>query len=157
MCGIVGVWGGNLSNLKAANLSLIHRGPDDGGIYKDNKLNIGLGHRRLSIIDTSSFGHQPMFSSDGKIVLVFNGEIYNYKELRSDLKRKGFIFQGESDTEILLNLYLSEGKEMLSKLNGIFAFAILDTNSESLFIARDALGVKPLYYSTKDSIFSFAS
>jgi len=157
MCGIVGTWGGNLSNLKAANLLLTHRGPDDGGIYKDDKLNIGLGHRRLSIIDTSSSGRQPMYSNDGKTVLVFNGEIYNYKELRSELQRKGFVFQGRSDTEVLLNLYLSEGKEMLSKLNGIFTFAIMDTNSESLFVARDALGVKPLYYSTKDSIFSFAS
>jgi asparagine synthase (glutamine-hydrolysing) len=157
MCGIVGIWGGNLSNLKTANLSLTHRGPDDGGIYKDDKLNIGVGHRRLSIIDTSSSGHQPMCSNDGKTILVFNGEIYNYKELRSDLRRKGFSFQGKSDTEVLLNLYLSEGKEMLSKLNGIFAFAILDTNLESLFVARDALGVKPLYYSTKDGIFAFAS
>jgi len=157
MCGIVGTWGGNLSNLKAANQLLTHRGPDDGGIYKDDKLNIGLGHRRLSIIDASSSGHQPMYSNDGKTILVFNGEIYNYKELRSELQRKGFVFQGKSDTEVLLNLYLSEGKEMLSKLNGIFAFAILDTSSESLFVARDALGVKPLYYSTKDNIFSFSS
>jgi asparagine synthase (glutamine-hydrolysing) len=157
MCGIVGVYGGNLSNLKTANLLLKHRGPDDDGIYQDDKLKIGLGHRRLSIIDTTSHGHQPMCSNDGKTILVFNGEIYNYKELRSDLKRKGFSFQGKSDTEVLLNLYLSEGKEMLSKLNGIFAFAILDTNSEKLFIARDALGVKPLYYSNKDNIFSFAS
>jgi asparagine synthase (glutamine-hydrolysing) len=157
MCGIVGTWGGNLSNLKAANLLLTHRGPDDGGIYKNDNLNIGLGHRRLSIIDASSLGHQPMYSNDGKTVLVFNGEIYNYKELRSELKRKGFVFQGKSDTEVLLNLYLSEGKEMLSKLNGIFSFAILDTSSESLFVARDALGVKPLYYSTEDNAFSFAS
>ena len=100
MCGIVGTWGGNLSNLKAANLLLTHRGPDDGGIYKDDKLNIGLGHRRLSIIDTSSSGRQPMYSNDGKTVLVFNGEIYNYKELRSELQRKGFVFQGRSDTEV---------------------------------------------------------
>ena len=157
MCGIVGTWGGNLSNLKAANLLLTHRGPDDSGIYKDDKLNIGLGHRRLSIIDTSSSGHQPMYSNDGKTVLVFNGEIYNYKELRSELQKEGFVFQGRSDTEVLLNLYSLEGKEMLSKLNGIFTFAIMDTNSESLFVARDALGVKPLYYSTEDGIFSFAS
>jgi asparagine synthase (glutamine-hydrolysing) len=157
MCGIVGTWGGNLSNLKAANLLLTHRGPDDGGIYKDDILNIGMGHRRLSILDTSSFGHQPMCSDDGNIVLIFNGEIYNYKELRSDLKRKGFTFQGESDTEVLLNLYLSDGLKMLPKLKGIFTFAVLDVNSETLFLARDALGVKPLYYSTKDNAFAFAS
>ena len=144
MCGIVGIFNGNLSSLSSANSLISHRGPDDDGIYVNRTLNIGLGHRRLSILDASSFGHQPMSSDDGRVVLVFNGEIYNYKELRSDLQRKGFVFQGESDTEVLLNLYLSEGKKMLSKLNGIFAFAILDINSESLFLARDALGVKPL-------------
>ena len=157
MCGIVGVFGGDLNSLNSANSLISHRGPDDDGIYINRTLNIGLGHRRLSILDTSSFGHQPMFSDDGKLVLVFNGEIYNYKELRSDLKRKGFVFQGKSDTEVLLKLYLSEGKKMLSKLNGIFTFAILDINSESLFLARDSLGVKPLYYSTEDNVFAFAS
>ena len=157
MCGIVGVFGGDLNSLNSANSLISHRGPDDDGIYINRTLNIGLGHRRLSILDTSSFGHQPMFADDGKLVLVFNGEIYNYKELRSDLKRKGFVFQGESDTEVLLKLYLSEGKKMLSKLNGIFTFAILDINSELLFLARDALGVKPLYYSTEDNVFAFAS
>ena len=157
MCGIVGVFGGDLNSLNSANSLISHRGPDDDGIYINRTLNIGLGHRRLSILDTSSFGHQPMFSDDGKLVLVFNGEIYNYKELRSDLKRKGFVFQGKSDTEVLLKLYLSEGKKMLSKLNGIFTFAILDINSESLFLARDSLGVKPLYYSTEDNAFAFAS
>jgi asparagine synthase (glutamine-hydrolysing) len=157
MCGIVGIFGGDLSKVEDANSAIDHRGPDDFGIYTNQSLKVGLGHRRLSILDTSSLGHQPMYSNDGKVVLVFNGEIYNYKELRSDLKRKGFVFQGKSDTEVLLNLYLSEGKEMLPKLNGIFAFAILDTNSESLFVARDALGVKPLYYSTKDNMFAFAS
>ena len=157
MCGIVGIFGGDLNSLNSANSLISHRGPDDDGIYINRTLNIGLGHRRLSILDTSSFGHQPMFSDDGKLVLVFNGEIYNYKELRSDLKRKGFVFQGKSDTEVLLKLYLSEGKKMLSKLNGIFTFAILDINSELLFLARDALGVKPLYYSTEDNVFAFAS
>ena len=157
MCGIVGIFGGDLNSLNSANSLISHRGPDDDGIYINRTLNIGLGHRRLSILDTSSFGHQPMFADDGKLVLVFNGEIYNYKELRSDLKRKGFVFQGESDTEVLLKLYLSEGKKMLPKLNGIFTFAILDINSESLFLARDSLGVKPLYYSTEDNAFAFAS
>jgi asparagine synthase (glutamine-hydrolysing) len=157
MCGIVGVFGGGLDTIEDANLAISHRGPDDYGIYTNNLLKVGLGHRRLSIIDTSSFGHQPMSSDDDKVVLVFNGEIYNYKELRSDLKRKGFVFQGKSDTEVLLNLYLSEGKEMLSKINGIFAFAIWDSDSKSLFVARDALGVKPLYYSIKNNMFAFAS
>ena len=148
MCGIVGVSGSNIdvSSIKEANSVIFHRGPDDGGIYTNQTLTIGLGHRRLSIVDTSSFGHQPMLCKDETVALVFNGEIYNYKELRSDLVKKGFIFQGESDTEVLLNLYLSEGKEMLLKLNGIFAFAIWDANLKKLFVARDALGVKPLYY-----------
>ena len=89
MCGIVGIFGGDLNSLNYANSLISHRGPNDDGIYINRTLNIGLGHRRLSILDTSSFGHQPMFADDGKLVLVFNGEIYNYKELRSDLKRKG--------------------------------------------------------------------
>jgi asparagine synthase (glutamine-hydrolysing) len=157
MCGIVGVFGGDFSTIENANSAISHRGPDDCGIYTNKSLKVGLGHRRLSIIDTSSFGHQPMSSDDGKVILVFNGEIYNYKELRSDLKGKGFVFQGESDTEVLLNLYRSEGIKMLTKLNGIFAFAIFDISLKSLFVARDALGVKPLYYSTKGNVFSFAS
>jgi len=157
MCGIVGIFNGDLSTIEAANLAISHRGPDDSGIYINQSLKIGLGHRRLSILDTSSFGHQPMLSNDKKIILVFNGEIYNYKELRSDLKRKGFVFRGESDTEVLLNLYLLEGKKMLSKLNGIFTFAIFDTSLELLFVARDALGVKPLYYFNQGNVFAFAS
>ena len=157
MCGIVGVFGDGYDAIEDANLAISHRGPDDFGIYTNQSLKVALGHRRLSILDTSSFGHQPMCSNDGKVVLVFNGEVYNYKELRSDLKKKGFVFQGKSDTEVLLNLYLSEGKEMLPKINGIFAFAIWDANSKSLFVARDALGVKPLYYSTQGNMFAFAS
>jgi asparagine synthase (glutamine-hydrolysing) len=157
MCGLVGVFGGDLKFIEEANLAIAHRGPDDCGIYTNESLMIALGHQRLSILDTTHFGHQPMFSKDNKVVLVFNGEIYNYKELRSDLQRKGYCFKGESDTEVLLNLYILEGVKMLSKLNGVFAFAIFDENSNTLFMARDALGVKPLYYSTKDNTFSFAS
>jgi len=157
MCGIVGIYGGNLSTIESASSAISHRGPDDYGVYTNQSLKVALGHRRLSIIDTSSFGHQPMISDDDRFVLVFNGEIYNYKELRTELIEKGFTFKGKSDTEVLLNLYLLEGKGMLSKLKGIFAFAILDTHSESLFVARDALGVKPLYYFVKDSMVAFAS
>jgi len=157
MCGIAGVLGGNLQFIENANLAISHRGPDDYGIYINNLLKVSLSHRRLSILDTTSFGHQPMLSDDGKVIIVFNGEIYNFKELRSDLTRQGYTFRGRSDTEVLLNLYLSEGKGMLSKLNGIFAFAIFDENSKTLFIARDAFGVKPLYYSSQNNIFSFSS
>jgi asparagine synthase (glutamine-hydrolysing) len=157
MCGITGIYNGDLSILSSANSLQSHRGPDDDGVYLNETLNIGLGHTRLSIIDPSPLGSQPMSSGDGKAVLTFNGEIYNYKELRSDLESKGFVFRGESDTEVLLNLYLSEGVAMLTKLNGIFSFAILDVNSGSLFVARDALGVKPLYYSSHGNVFGFAS
>ena len=122
MCGILGISGINTESIMDAISLLEHRGPDDNGIFIDKFFEISLGHQRLAILDTSSFGHQPMLSDDSKVVLVFNGEIYNYKELRSDLRKKGFIFRGESDTEVLLNLYLSEGKKMLSRLNGVFAF-----------------------------------
>ena len=157
MCGIVGILGVNSEFIEKASSAIKHRGPDDSGVFLDSKSKIGLGHRRLSILDISSFGHQPMISSDQKVVIVFNGEIYNFRELRSQLEEKNYTFQGHSDTEVLLNLYLAEGKEMLSKLNGIFAFAIWDSHCESLFVARDALGVKPLYYSEESGIFAFAS
>ncbi len=157
MCGIVGVSGGNLEAISAANDLMAHRGPDDFGVYTNITAGIGLGHRRLSILDISPLGHQPMCSTDGAVVLVFNGEIYNFRELRKELESKGFIFRGHSDTEVLLNLYLAEGEAMLSSLNGIFAFALWDSRKEALLIARDALGVKPIYYSAINGHFFFAS
>lgn len=135
--------------------TLIHRGPDDGGIWMQQ--HIGLGHRRLSIIDTSTNGHQPFLSEDGRYAMVFNGEIYNYQEFYPELKAKGYVFRSGSDTEVLLNLYREYGDAMLQRLNGMFAFAIWDTQEESLFIARDRVGVKPLYYSQTSSMFCFAS
>ena len=119
MCGIVGVYGGNTGNIEKACSVIKHRGPDDKGIFIDDKLNIGLGHQRLSILDVSHLGHQPMMSQNKNIVIVFNGEIYNFVELRSALEKEGYVFNGESDTEVLINLYLSDGMEMLSKLKGI--------------------------------------
>ena len=157
MCGILGIWGGELGNLKHANDLQSHRGPDDKGLYFDHSSGIGLGHSRLSIIDTSSLGHQPMKSNDETVILVFNGEIYNYKHLYAELISKGFVFRGDSDTEVLLNLYLYEGESMLQRLEGIFSFAIWDSQKNRLFIARDALGVKPLYYRSNDNYFAFAS
>jgi asparagine synthase (glutamine-hydrolysing) len=157
MCGIIGTYRGNIESIKDATSLLSHRGPDDNGVFLDSSSKVALGHQRLSIIDTSSLGHQPMISNDGEVVIVFNGEIYNYQTLREDLEKAGNKFLGNSDTEVLLNLYLSEGKKMLTKLNGIFAFAIWDNRSKSFFVARDALGVKPLYYFIDDSIFSFSS
>lgn len=134
-----------------------HRGPDDNGIYEDRNNKVGLAHARLAIQDLSSLGHQPMISKDGQIVLVFNGEIYNFRELRSDLLAKGVNFKSDSDTEVLLNLYITEGKDMLYKLNGIFAFALWDQRSQSLFLARDNFGIKPLYYGLFNDCFFFSS
>ena len=147
MCGIVGISGlVNEVKLQKGVSLLSHRGPDDSGIFIDKEFGIGLGHTRLSIQDLSSAGHQPMADTTGNIVLVFNGEIYNFNELRVELEGKGYSFYGNSDTEVLLNLYIDLGKEMFTHLNGIFALAIWDKRNESLLIARDALGVKPLYY-----------
>ncbi|PCJ59300.1 MAG: asparagine synthase (glutamine-hydrolyzing) [Planctomycetota bacterium] len=157
MCGIIGIFGENLDRLASANKMLEHRGPDDFGIFIDSKARIGLGHRRLSIIDLSMLGHQPMHSEDGSVVIVFNGEIYNYKELRTKLVSKGVSFRGNSDTEVLVNLYLSEGESFISRLNGIFTFALWDSSKNSLLIARDSFGVKPLYYSNQAGQFAFAS
>ena len=157
MCGILGVFGDGLEFLSVANDCQKHRGPDDSGLYINKKIGIGLGHRRLSILDLSPAGHQPMLSDDELVVLIFNGEIYNFQELRIELESKGFIFKGSSDTEVLLNMYLMEGRAMLPRLNGIFAFAIWDSRRNKLFLARDALGVKPLYYCSQIGNFAFAS
>ena len=157
MCGILGLSGDNLDRLSVANDLLAHRGPDDFGVFVDCAARIGLAHRRLSIVDLSPLGHQPMLGADNAVVLVFNGEIYNYQELRAELLANGYSFRGHSDTEVLLNLYLAEGEAMLSRINGIFAFAVWDSRKQALLIARDALGVKPLYYSALDGRFAFAS
>jgi asparagine synthase (glutamine-hydrolysing) len=158
MCGIIGYSGLIESgNLNSGWHALVHRGPDDGGSLVDRSGKIGLAHTRLSILDLSTLGHQPMISTDGRAALVFNGEIYNFQELRTELKDKSIVFRGHSDTEVLLNLYLLEGESMLSRLNGIFAFAIWDKRKQSLMIARDGLGVKPLYYIVFEGGFAFAS
>jgi asparagine synthase (glutamine-hydrolysing) len=156
LCGIVGI-SANFSRLSLATEILAHRGPDDSGVYVDPLGGIGLGHRRLSILDLSPLGHQPMVSDDGSLVLVFNGEIYNFLELRAELELKGVTFRGNSDTEVLLNLYQTEGAVMLSRLNGIFAFALWDGRKQALLVARDALGVKPLYFAALPDCFAFAS
>ncbi|MFE8033058.1 asparagine synthase (glutamine-hydrolyzing) [Thiohalocapsa marina] len=158
MCGILGCYGTvGAEPLTRAMDRIAHRGPDDSGVYHDADAGIGLGHRRLSIVDLSVAGHQPMLSADGSVVLVFNGEIYNFRELRAELEDQGIGFQGHSDTEVLLNLYLAAGEALLPRLNGIFAFALWDRRSRTLLLARDGLGVKPLYYACSDSGFIFAS
>ncbi len=158
MCGIIGFSGSfQIEQLAAGLRAIAHRGPDDSGVFVDEMAGVALGHVRLSILDVSPLGHQPMLTANGAVVLVFNGEIYNFLELRAELEMKGVVFRGHSDTEVLLNLYLSEGEGMLSRLNGIFAFALWDSRSNSLLIARDALGVKPLYYAVFGERLAFAS
>jgi asparagine synthase (glutamine-hydrolysing) len=133
------------------------RGPDDAGQWVDREQGIGLAHRRLSIIDLSPAGHQPMWDATGRVAIVYNGELYNYRELRRDLVAEGFRFHSQSDTEVLLNLYLARGEAMLTLLNGIFAFALWNTEEQTLLLARDGVGVKPLYYAQTAQGFLFAS
>ena len=139
------------------NAVLTHRGPDDAGEWLDLEAGIGLANRRLAIIDLSPEGHQPMTNEDGTIQLAYNGEVYNYQELRRELLGKGHRFRSRTDTEVLVHLYEEEGVEMLSRLNGIFALALWDYNRQQLLLARDAVGVKPLYYSETNSGVIFAS
>ena len=158
MCGIAGFAGSFDPDLLGRMADAIaHRGPDDAGVWHDPEHRIGLAHRRLSIIDLSPRGHQPMWDVDRRAVIVFNGEIYNYRELRAELVSRGFRFHSNSDTEVLLNLYLDQGAAMLPRLNGIYAFALWDTRDHSLLVARDGLGVKPLYLAETPRGVLFAS
>lgn len=141
--------------LEAMTTAMAHRGPDSFDYYYEDF--IGLGHRRLSILDLSEAGKQPMRTPDGRYCIVFNGEIFNFQELRSDLTRLGFSFHSHSDTEVLLKAYVHYGSNVLDKLNGMFAFAIWDRVERSLFLARDRVGVKPLYYAIYNDTFYFAS
>jgi len=144
MCGIAGVINPEKDNvIKRMANAITHRGPDDEGYFKDK--DIALGMRRLSIIDLAG-GGQPITSSDERFIIFFNGEIYNYKELRKDLEKRGYQFKTESDTEVVLALFLKSGPEALNSLRGMFAFAIYDREEKELFLARDFFGIKPLYY-----------
>ena len=160
MCGIAGFTQfhhqtGDIQTLESMGDAIRHRGPDAGGTYLDER--IGLSHRRLSIIDLSESGNQPMLSHDQNCVIVFNGEIYNFLELRGDMEKDGYPFQTHTDTEVILALYEKMGTDCLKELNGMFAFAIWDKAAESLFIARDRIGKKPLYYYQADNDIVFAS
>jgi asparagine synthase (glutamine-hydrolysing) len=146
---------GDKDTLKKMGDSIYHRGPDAGGEYINE--HVGLAHRRLAIIDLSDAGIQPMTSHDGKYIIVFNGEIYNFQAIRDELSAAGYPFKTHTDTEVILALYATEGEKMLSKLNGMFAFALWDTTSEKLMIARDRMGKKPLYYLQTETQFAFAS
>lgn len=158
MCGIVGYYGGfDAGLLPGAIEAMRHRGPDSSGIYRDAECQVGLGHTRLAIIDVSVAGHQPMASADGNFVLIFNGEIYNYRELRQEVVSDGYNFRGNSDTEVLLALYIKHGPAMLGRLNGIFAFAVWDRRGKELVLVRDGMGVKPLYFCSSERGVAFAS
>jgi len=153
MCGICGVLGGSRKAVEAMSDALAHRGPDADGIWSSDE--VVLGHRRLAIIDTSRGSDQPFINEQEDLIIVFNGEIYNYQELRAQLSNHHF--RTRSDTEVLLAAYQEWGAAMLDRLNGMFAFAIWNSREQELFIARDRLGIKPLYYSSGDDHFVFAS
>ena len=157
MCAIIGSCGKAIprETFLAARDAMRHRGPDDAGEFFDPAHSVSLGHRRLSILDLSAAGHQPMASSDGRYQIVFNGEIFNYVELKKELA--GYPFRSTSDTEVLLAAYAKWGKECLKKFNGQFAFAIYDTQDGNIFAARDHFGIKPFYYAVRDNAFLFAS
>jgi len=162
MCGICGVVGHPDDRVIAAmTRTLDHRGPDGEGIRRlvsdGSGPNVALGHRRLSIIDPTERGAQPMSYADGRYWITYNGELYNFRELRAELERDGFAFRSDCDTEVLLAMYARDGQEMLSRLNGIFALGIWDAERSQLFLARDRLGVKPLYYSQHGSLLAFGS
>jgi len=161
MCGICGIVykdqqhpvSGN--QLVAMRDSLTHRGPDDAGDYMSS--GVALGSRRLSILDLSPRGHMPMSTPDGRYHIAYNGEVYNYRELRAVLEGRGHSFISNTDTEVVLRLYVDEGPQMLNRLNGMFAISIWDSHERVLFLARDRLGVKPLYYASRPDALYFAS
>lgn len=137
--------------------SLAHRGPDGSGIWKSDQHQVGFAHRRLSIIDLSSAGRQPMMNKDQTVIVCFNGEIYNYQQLRAQLEPLGHTFRSNSDTETLIHSYEEWGIGFLEKLEGMFAFALFDTKKQEFFLVRDRIGIKPLYFSTQAGYVSFAS
>lgn len=163
MCGIAGILNtGGIApdlevQLQTMQEKIRRRGPDDRGLWISRDRIAALAHTRLSIIDLSPAGHQPMLSPDGRLAITFNGEIYNYRELRDELIKDGFTFNTHSDTEVLLRLYERDGAGMVSRLRGMFAFAIWDEHTRSAFLARDPLGIKPLYYTMKEGRIAFAS
>ncbi|MEM7129631.1 MAG: asparagine synthase (glutamine-hydrolyzing) [Chloroflexota bacterium] len=160
MCGITGIF--NLNGepvspviLRRMTDAIAHRGPDGEGFYVDSF--VGLGHRRLAIIDLSPAGHQPMISLDGDYVLSYNGEIYNFQELRLELEALGYQFRSRTDSEVVLYAYAEWGEDALQKLNGMFVFAVWDRSRQELFLARDRYGIKPLYYTMQGHTFLYGS
>lgn len=166
MCGITGFFdiSGKMSNTEMRSViqnmshTLNHRGPDDSGIWLDIENSIALRHQRLAIVDLSPEGHQPMGSTNGRYMIVFNGEMYNFKELRCELKQLGHHFRGHSDTEVMLASFSEWGlKQSVKRFNGMFAFALWDSQKRLLHLGRDRLGEKPLYYGFCNQTFLFGS
>src|SRR3954462_14207579 len=166
MCGIVGIAACGKAVqpeiLRQATESLAHRGPDDSDcvILRPQTcppVEVGLGNRRLAILDLSPLGHQPMHDTETGNWIVYNGEIYNFREIRQELEASGTRFVSHSDTEVVLKSYARWGLSSISKFRGMFAFAIWDSNSHQLLLARDPMGIKPLYYARAGSFFIFAS
>ena len=162
MCGIAGILVNNPADLDRADLSrlaaaLTHRGPDGEGVWISSDGRAGLVHLRLAIIDTSERGHQPMQSADGNHTIVYNGEIFNFLELRAELEALGRQFRSDSDTEVVLEAWRHWGEAMLDRFNGMWALVIRDNRSGDVFLARDRFGIKPLLYSQSGGRFSFAS
>jgi asparagine synthase (glutamine-hydrolysing) len=163
MCGICGVFGFNEQFACDEQVvddmrdTLVHRGPDDAGTWVDPEPRIGLGHRRLSIVDLSAAGHQPMANEDGSVQIVYNGEVYNHLALRARLEERGHVFRSATDSEVVLHLYEEVGERCVEELEGMFAFAIWDARHSELFLARDRIGVKPLFYAMPPGGFVFGS
>ena len=161
MCGIVGIVSTKPITERAwiedGREAIRHRGPNDKGLWWSANGQVGFGHRRLSILDLSERGHQPMHSPDEKISIIFNGEIYNFQQLRHQLKNRGYCFKSNSDTEVILASYAEWGTKCVLHLQGMFAFAIFDDYKKTLFLSRDRAGEKPLFYHQKGGQLRFAS
>src|SRR6266700_3774525 len=164
MCGIAGIYAYHYAanavdrgELRRIRDHMAARGPDGLGEWHSQDERVGLGHRRLTIIDLSERGAQPMTSADGKLVVTFNGEIYNYRQLRASLESKGYAFRTQTDTEVLLHLYAEKGEAMVNDLRGMFAFGLWDAEKSALLLARDPYGIKPLYYADDGWTLRFAS
>src|SRR5688572_27889993 len=161
MCGITGIFAFNLVgkfnkiHVTNATMALAKRGPDFQDIYLDEW--VGLGHRRLSIIDTTSVANQPMWDESNRYCIIFNGEIFNFQELKKELVAKRYSFFSHSDTEVLLKLFIDQREKCLNKLNGFFSFCVYDKAEQTFFIARDRYGIKPLIYLFDEDKFLFAS
>jgi len=161
MCGIVGILSTNekvdLDTVKKMRDRMTHRGPDDEGVYLSKDGLVALGHRRLSIIDLSSRGKQPMRNEDGTIWVVYNGEIYNFQSLRQELEELGHVFQSDTDTEVIVHAYEAWGEDCITRFGGMFAFAVWDEKRKIMLLARDRLGIKPLFYYWDGNVFIFSS